>query len=69
MSSETGRKIHLTMMVFWAGNLPIVIVTYVFFHHVWLEVSILYLALVSIYANFVGHWSGWSAERPTQIEH
>jgi len=27
-----------------------------------------YLIVVSIYANFVGHWSGLSAERPTEIE-
>lgn len=26
-----------------------------------------YLVVVSIYANFVGHWSGYSAERPSEI--
>lgn len=27
----------------------------------------LYLLEISQYANFVGHWSGWSAERPTEV--
>lgn len=27
----------------------------------------LYLIEISLYANFVGHWSGFSAERPTEV--
>ena len=61
MSASIGRKIHLWMMVFWAANLIVVW----FLPAGW---RIPYLIVVSIYANFVGHWSGWSAERPTEIE-
>lgn len=60
MSPKIGRKIHIIMMAFWAINLGAV----------WFipeSLRIPYLMLVSIYANFVGHWSGWSAERPTEI--
>ncbi len=49
------------MMAFWGINLV----------GVWLLPEpwrIPYLICVSIYANFVGHWSGWSAERPTELE-
>lgn len=61
MSSETGRKVHLTLMLFWATQLVLV----------WFLPSdwrIPYLVFVSIYANMVGHWSGWSAERPSEVE-
>lgn len=61
MKAEKARKIHLAMMIFWGTN----------FVWVWFltpSARIPYLMLVSIYANFVGHWSGYSAERPTEIE-
>lgn len=56
-----GRRLHFWLMMFWAANLGVV----------WLlpeSWRIPYLICVSIYANFVGHWSGWSAERPSEIE-
>ena len=49
------------MMLFWAANL----VAVWFMPEAW---RIPYLVAVSIYANFVGHWGGWSAERPTEVE-
>ena len=61
MKAYKARKIHLIMMVFWVIN-GIVIW---FVPTSW---RIPYLVVVSIYANFVGHWSGYSAERPTEIE-
>lgn len=61
MKPETGRRIHLAMMGFWAINAIVVW----FVPASW---RIPYLVVVSIYANFVGHWSGWSAERPSEIE-
>ena len=61
MKAYKARKIHLIMMVFWVIN-GIVIW---FVPASW---RIPYLVVVSIYANFVGHWSGYSAERPTEIE-
>lgn len=51
---------HVAAMGFWVSSLA----------WVWaLPVSwrIPFLVVVSIYANVVGHWSGWSAERPTEI--
>lgn len=61
MSAKLGRRIHLFMMVFWASQLILV----------WflpLTARISYLIIVSIYANFVGYWSGYSAERPSEVE-
>lgn len=60
MNPRTGRTIHLAMMGFWAINVPVALLMPSGFR-------IPYLIVVSIYANFVGHWSGWSAERPTEI--
>ncbi len=59
MQPKTGRRVHLSMMVFWALNFP----GFFLMPRAW---QIIYIALCSIYANFVGHWSGWSAERPTE---
>lgn len=33
----------------------------------YLRDSITWLVVLSVYAIIVGHWSGWSAERPTEI--
>lgn len=33
-----------------------------------LRESVPWLVFISVYAIIVGHWSGWSAERPTEIE-
>lgn len=55
------RKIHFGLMLFWLANIGLV----------WLlpaDARIPYLVVVSIYANVVGHWSGWSAERPSEVE-
>lgn len=49
------------MMIFWAANL----IAVWFMPKEW---RIPYLVIVSIYANFVGHWSGYSAERPSELE-
>jgi len=51
------------LAVFWAINFPIVIGMYFFLPDAWKAISILYLALVSVYANFVGHISSWQASR------
>jgi hypothetical protein len=48
-------RFHLVMMVVWALlGIPTVLV--------WKE-SILWVAFMSLYANFVGHFSGWDAAR------
>lgn len=48
-------RFHFCMMGVWAAlAIPTVIV--------WRE-SILWVAFMSLYANFVGHFSGWDAAR------
>jgi hypothetical protein len=61
MKAKVGRRIHLAMMLFWGINM----IGVWFVPAAW---RIPYLVGVSIYANFVGHWSAYSAERPTEIE-
>ena len=50
-------------MYFWAVQLPIVCLMYFYLPDAWQAVSILYLAIVSIYANFVGHFGSWQAAK------
>lgn len=57
------KKIHLTLAIFWAVNLPVVCAIYFLLPDVWKAASILYLAIVSIYANFVGEISSWQAAK------
>lgn len=33
-----------------------------------LRESVPWLVFLSVYAIVVGHWSGWSAERPSELE-
>lgn len=59
MSPQRGRRIHLAAMAIWiVVGLP---VSYV------LRQSVPWLVFLSVYAIIVGHWSGWSAERPSEI--
>lgn len=60
LSPRNARRIHLAFMVFWAINM----VGIWFVPASW---RIPYLVAISIYAAFVGNWSGFSAERPTEI--
>lgn len=60
MSSRTGRRIHLALLVAWTVvGIP---VSYL------LRQSVPWLVFLSVYAIIVSHASGWSAERPTEIE-
>jgi hypothetical protein len=61
-SSKSGRRIHLLLMAFWGSQ--VIVVAVVTWPWDWKT----YLLEISLYANFVGHWSGFSAERPTEIE-
>lgn len=55
MTARHLRRLHLTAMIAWAVlAVPTVLV--------WAE-SILWVALISVYANFVGHWSAYDAAR------
>jgi hypothetical protein len=60
MTAQRGRRIHLTLMLLWiVPGLPI---------SYYLRQSVPWLVFLSVYAIIVGHASGWSAERPTEIE-
>lgn len=59
MSPTTGRRVHLAALFLWlVVGLP---VSYA------LRQSIAWLVFLSVYAIIVGHWSGWSAERPSEV--
>lgn len=60
MKAALARKFHLSLALIWLAN----IIAVPFFVNGWK----MYLLEISLYANFVGHWSGYSAERPTEIE-
>ena len=57
------KSLHGWLTVQWALHIPVIVVIYIFFPKTWEKISILYLALVSIYANIVGHYSAWQAAR------
>lgn len=49
------RKLHAVMTIFWViMAIPTVL---------WWHDSILYVALISVYALIIGHWSAWQASR------
>jgi hypothetical protein len=48
-------KFHLAMMVVWAGLLVPTLL--------WWRESILWVATMSLYANWIGHFSAWDAAR------
>lgn len=59
ISPSTGRRLHLALMGLWI--IPGLPVSYL------LRQSVPWLVFLSVYAIIVGHWSGWSAERPTEV--
>lgn len=52
---QTLKRFHLIMMVAWALLLIPTLL--------WWKESILWVAAMSLYANFVGHFSAWDAAR------
>src|SRR6187402_3406832 len=63
------RKVNGWLTVFWLVNFPPVIACYIWAPEAWKNVSILYLALVSIYANVAGHLAAWQASRIEVVQH
>lgn len=59
MTPQTGRRVHLALMFAW-----LIVGTPV---SLYLRQSIPWLVFLSVYAIVVGHASGWSAERPTEV--
>jgi 1,4-dihydroxy-2-naphthoate octaprenyltransferase len=62
LKAKNARRMHLIGMAFW--GLQMIAVAILMWPWDWRT----YLLSMSLYANFVGHWSGYSAERPTEIE-
>lgn len=59
MTPQTGRRIHLAALILWVViGMPVSFL---------LRSSVPWLVFLSVYAIVVGHWSGWSAERPTEV--
>ena len=57
------RKVNGHLTLHWLCHFPVVIVLYFVYPDTWEKISILYLALVSIYANVAGHLAAWQASR------
>lgn len=56
------RRINAWAAGFWLINMPFIVVMYlVLTTEQFVSFCLLYLAEVSIYANFAGHISGWQA--------
>ncbi len=61
--AEKSERFHRWMTIQWLVHLPVVVGIYFVFPDVWEAMSILYLALVSIYANVVSHAGAMQASR------
>ena len=55
MSAAFLKRFHGWMTVLWAVLIPVSVI--------WLKESIAWIVLMSVWANFVGHWSSWQATR------
>jgi hypothetical protein len=62
-SSQALRKGAFIRMMFWLANAVVVVVIFAFAQPVWKSVSVLYLVLVSLYANFATDFTNWQAAR------
>lgn len=59
MTPAAGRRVHMALMLLWVfAGIPV---------SFWLRQSVPWLVFLSVYAIVVGHWSGWSAERPSEV--
>jgi hypothetical protein len=61
--SRRGEVFALWRCIFWALNMPAAVYCYLAQKPLWLEVSVLYLVVVSIYANAESAYSSYSAKR------
>ena len=58
------ERAHFWLMIFWGLNIPPVVILYfVVGSELFQVIMLIYLAVVSIYANFANHWVGWVAAR------
>lgn len=58
-----GELFALWRCAFWTINMPVAILLYALDKPLWLEVSVLYLVIVSIYANAESAYASLSAKR------
>ena len=58
---QTQYKIHRFAMRFWLANAVVAVIVFTFAPGVWAEVSVLYLVLVSLYANWSTDFGAMSA--------
>jgi preprotein translocase subunit SecG len=58
------QKTNGWLTIFWIANFPPIIAFYLLVdNEIFQNFCLLYLALVSIWANVAGHWSAWQASR------
>lgn len=58
---RTQYKVHIAAAIFWAINLPVVLLMVAFLPTWWAAIGVLYIALVSQWANFATDWGAASA--------
>lgn len=63
------RSIHGWATIFWLANFPPVIAFYLLVpNETFQNFCLLYLAIVSVYANVAGEWSAWQASRVEVVQ-
>lgn len=54
-------RIHMTFTYFWLVNMALALAVFLFAQGIWQRASVLYLVLVSLYANFATDYGAVSA--------
>lgn len=54
-------RIHMTFTYVWLVNMLVVLLVFLYLPEVWIRLSVLYLLLVSLYANFATDYGAVSA--------
>lgn len=58
-----GEQFAAARCIFWMVNMPLAIGLYALQRPLWLQISVLYLVIVSIYANIESAYGSYSAKR------
>lgn len=62
--TKAVERLHLARVIFWWGiQAPLVVVLFFFDRSLWMQLSVLYLVLVSLYANGATDLSTYTARR------
>lgn len=56
LSPEHAQRIHLVLTILWFLMMPVALFTG------WVA-SVVFISVISIYANFAGHFAAWQAAR------